>query len=186
VARLHHPPANPLGTVMRDGLEAAADAVERHRAPALVITSDLAGFVAVGADVEHIDLLDDSGLARLFTGRQVAGPDAYVIGLLDRLVPDGEAEDHARDIARQVAGFSVAAVAATTRCFDAALSVEPAVGLEIEAAEEQALFEDGEALEGVAAFIARRPPVFASIQRHRHVQAVAADAVAGGPADGRC
>jgi enoyl-CoA hydratase len=242
VARLHHPPANPLSPVVLDGLDAAADAVERHRALAFVITSDLDGFFAAGADIKHMRTLDGPGFGRygthmrrvferiaalptvsiaavdgvalggglelalactlrlgspqarlgvpeiklglipgaggtqrlprligrgraldmLLTGRQVPGTEAHAIGLLDRLVADGDAEDEALVIARKLAGFSVPAVAATQRCVDAALSVEPSVGLQIEADEEQALFENGEALEGIAAFVARRAPVFAS------------------------
>lgn len=241
VARLHHPRANPLGPAVLDGLDAAAAAVERHRA-ALVITSDLDGFLAAGADIKHMSTLDGPGFARygahmrrgferiaslpsmsiadgvalggglelalacrlrlgspaarlgvpeiklglipgaggtqrlprligpgrsldmLLTGRQVSGAEAHAIGLLDRLVADGEAEDQALAIARQLAGFSAPAVAATERCVDAALTAELGVGLQIEAYEEQALFEAGEALAGIAAFVGRRPPVFASAQ----------------------
>jgi enoyl-CoA hydratase/carnithine racemase len=247
VARVNHPPANALSPVVLAGLDAAADAVERHRAAALLITSDLDGFFAAGADIKHMRSLDGPGFAgygaqmrtvferiaglqtitiaaidgvalggglelalacklrigstgarlgvpeiklglipgaggtqrlprligrgraldMLLTGRQVTGPEAHAIGLIDRLVPDGEAEDHALAMARQLAGVSVPALSATERCVEAALRVEHSVGLQIEADEEQALFEDGEALEGIAAFVSRRAPVFVSAQARR-------------------
>lgn len=242
VARLRHPPANPLSPVVLDGLDAAADAVERHRAAALVVASELDGFFAAGADIKHMQTLDGPGFAAygahmrrvferiaaldavtiaavdglalggglelalscklrfgspgarlgvpeiklglipgaggtqrlprlvgrgraldmLLSARQVPGEEAHAFGLIDRLVPDGEPEARALEVACAVADFSAPAVAATQRCVEAALSVELASGLQIEAAEEQSLFEDGEAYEGIAAFIARRPPVFAS------------------------
>jgi hypothetical protein len=40
------------------------------------------------------------------------------------------------------------------------LTDEFARGLAVEAAEEQALFVDGEALEGISAFVERRAPAF--------------------------
>ena len=97
----------------------------------------------------------------LVTGRQVHGSEAHAIGLLDRLVGEGEAEAVACAIARQVAGLSAPALAATERCLDAAFAMDLEDGIAFEAAEEQALFQDGEALEGLAAFVDRRPPVFA-------------------------
>jgi enoyl-CoA hydratase/carnithine racemase len=98
----------------------------------------------------------------LATGRQVAGEEAHAIGLLDRLVAGGEAEAVAVDIARRVAGFSRPALRATDRCLDAAFAMELDAGIAFEAGEEQSLFEDGEAAEGIAAFIGHRTPAFPS------------------------
>jgi len=96
----------------------------------------------------------------LVTGRQVGGAEAHAIGLLDRLVGEGEAESVALEIATRIAGFSRPALRATDRCLDAAFTMDLDAGIAFEAAEEQALFEDGEANEGIAAFVARRTPVF--------------------------
>ena len=101
----------------------------------------------------------------LITGRQVSGEEAHLIGLLDRLVADGQAETAATDVARQVAGFSRPALRATDRCVEAAFTMDLEEGIVFEAAEEQSLFEDGEAMEGLAAFVARRPPVFKGAAR---------------------
>jgi enoyl-CoA hydratase len=99
----------------------------------------------------------------LVTGRQVAGEEAHAIGLLDRLVGEGEAEAVAVDIAQRVAGFSRPALRATDRCVEAAFRLDLDAGIAFEADEEQALFEDGEASEGIAAFVGRRAPVFPSV-----------------------
>lgn len=102
-------------------------------------------------------------LDMLVTGRQVPGEEAFAIGLLDRLVEDGSAETVALEIGERVAGFSRPALRATDNCLDAAFTMDLEPGIAFEAAEEQKLFEDGEATEGIAAFLARRPPVFASV-----------------------
>jgi enoyl-CoA hydratase/carnithine racemase len=99
----------------------------------------------------------------LLTGRQVAGEEAHAIGLLDRLVDEGEAEKVAVEIAQRVAGFSRPALRATDRCVEAAFRLDLEAGIAFEADEEQALFEDGEASEGIAAFVDRRAPVFPSV-----------------------
>jgi enoyl-CoA hydratase len=240
LARLEHPPANPLGPVVLDGLDVAARAVEDLGARALVITSSLDGYFAAGADIKHMRSLDAKGfeaygvhmrrvferisalpavsiavidglalggglelalactlrigsaraklglpevllglipgaggtqrlprlagrgraLDILLTGRQVPAEEAHAIGLLDRLVAPGSAEQVAIEIAQQLATSSAPALAAIHRCVESALSDEIELGMAVEAAEEQALFVDGEAREGIAAFLERRPASF--------------------------
>jgi enoyl-CoA hydratase len=63
LARLEHPPANPLGPAVLEGLDLAADAVESTGAKALVIVSALPGFFAAGADIKHMRSLDADGFA---------------------------------------------------------------------------------------------------------------------------
>jgi enoyl-CoA hydratase/carnithine racemase len=99
-------------------------------------------------------------LDMLLTGRNVRGEEAHAIGLLDRLVPPGAALTIACEVARQLGGYSAPALAAIRRCVDAAMSTPLAEGIAFEAAEEQLLFEEGEAREGIAAFVERRRPVF--------------------------
>ena len=48
------------------------------------------------------------------------------------------------------------------RCLDAAFAMDLDAGIAFEAGEEQSLFEDGEAAEGIAAFTGRRTPAFPS------------------------
>jgi enoyl-CoA hydratase/carnithine racemase len=99
-------------------------------------------------------------LDMLLTGRQMTGAEAHSIGLLDRLVQPGAALGVACEIARQLDGYSAPALAALRRCVDKAVTSSLADGLAFEAAEEQRLFEHGEAQEGIAAFVDGRPPVF--------------------------
>jgi len=99
-------------------------------------------------------------LDMLLTGRTVVGEEAHAIGLLDRLVAPGTALTVACEMAEQLGGYSAPAIAAIHRCVDAAMTSSLADGIAIEAAEEQLLFEKGEAREGIAAFVEGRRPVF--------------------------
>lgn len=94
----------------------------------------------------------------LLSGRRVPAEEAYAIGLLDRLVPAGSAQSTAIVLARTLARSSIPAVRSIHRTVEAALDRELEHGLELEEAEIETLFADGEAREGIAAFLARRPP----------------------------
>jgi enoyl-CoA hydratase len=96
----------------------------------------------------------------LLTGRTVPASEAQAIGLIDRLAPAGQAERIAIELASELAHASAPAVAAIKRCVDIASSQELERGIEFEAAEENALFNYGEAREGIAAFVERRSPRF--------------------------
>jgi enoyl-CoA hydratase/carnithine racemase len=242
VARLAHPPANPLAPAVLEGLDAAADAVDSVGAYALVVASELPGYFAAGADIKHMASLNADGFAAygvhmrhvleriaaldavsiaaidglalggglelalactlrigsmsarvglpevklglipgaggtqrlprvvgrsraldmILTGRQVAAEEAHSMGLLDRLVPSGTAEKVALEIAAQLAASSAPALAAIRTSVEAAFSEEFADGMGVEADQEQALFTQGDGREGIAAFLERRRPTFAS------------------------
>jgi enoyl-CoA hydratase/carnithine racemase len=97
----------------------------------------------------------------ILTGRQVEAAEAHAIGLIDRLVADGEAEATALAIATELATFSRPALSAVIRTVDASVDLPLRQGMAREAREEQGLFDGGEAREGIAAFLERRPPNFA-------------------------
>jgi enoyl-CoA hydratase len=96
----------------------------------------------------------------ILTGREVKAAEAHAIGLIDRLVEDGQAEAEALDIARELAGFSAPALRAVIRTGDAASDLPLHDGIAYEAREEQELFDAGEAREGIAAFLEKRRPRF--------------------------
>src|SRR5829696_5138625 len=92
----------------------------------------------------------------ILTGRQVEASEAHAIGLVDRLVEDGQAEAAALEMARELAALSLPALRAANRSIDAALDRPLRDGNAYEAREEQELFEAGEAREGIAAFLEKR------------------------------
>jgi enoyl-CoA hydratase len=97
----------------------------------------------------------------ILTGRQLDAAEAHAIGLIDRLVEHGQAESAALEVARELASFSLPALRAVIRTVDASIDLPLHHGIAFEAREEQGLFDAGEAREGIAAFIEKRPPRFA-------------------------
>jgi enoyl-CoA hydratase/carnithine racemase len=96
----------------------------------------------------------------MLTGRQVPADEAYAMGLVDRLVDDGSAEKEALALATELRAVSLPAQQAVIRTVDAAYELPLDEGFAFEAAQEQGLFEHGEAQEGIAAFLEKRPPRF--------------------------
>jgi enoyl-CoA hydratase/carnithine racemase len=95
----------------------------------------------------------------MLTARQVQADEALAIGLVDRLAP-GDVLDAALGLAAELVTSSLPAQLAVVRSVDAAFELPLAEGVQFERAQEQGLFETGEAAEGIAAFIAKRRPNF--------------------------
>jgi enoyl-CoA hydratase len=55
---LHQPPANALGPAIIEGLHAALDVADASRAKVLLVSSNLNGFFAAGADIKHMTTVD--------------------------------------------------------------------------------------------------------------------------------
>jgi enoyl-CoA hydratase len=83
------------------------------------------------------------------------------IGLADRLAEPGGAGPAALELARELAALSAPALLGIVRCIDAAQSMSFADGMEFERQELLELISDGEAHEGLRAFLDRRAPNFA-------------------------
>jgi len=97
----------------------------------------------------------------MLTGRQVEADEAYWIGLIDRLAEPGETAGAAAwQLAHQLAKASTPAQLAVVRTIDAAYDRPLVEGLRYEVEQVQELFEKGEAMEGLRAFIDKRAPEF--------------------------
>lgn len=97
----------------------------------------------------------------MLTARQLPVDEAHAIGLVDRLAVAGEAEQDALALAEQLRGPSLPAQQAVVRAVDASFDMPLHEGLAYEVAQIQGLFENGEAKEGITAFLEKRPPKFA-------------------------
>lgn len=96
----------------------------------------------------------------MLTARQVPASEALSIGLIDRLVGAGTAVDAARELAETLCTMSLPAQRAVIRTVQAAFDLPLEEGFAYEVAQEQDLFEDGEAKEGITAFLKKRAPEF--------------------------
>ncbi len=95
----------------------------------------------------------------MLTARQVPPDEALSIGLIDRIT-EGDTVKEALALAGELVTSSLPAQLAVVRSVDAAYELPLDEGLQVEGREEQGLFEHGEAIEGIRAFIAKRPPNF--------------------------
>jgi len=95
----------------------------------------------------------------MLTARQVDATEAHSIGLVDRLA-GGDVLKEALALANELVSSSLPAQLAVVRTVDAAFELPLAEGIAFERAQEQGLFEHGEAAEGIEAFIAKRQPNF--------------------------
>lgn len=137
----------------------------------LVLAAESASFIQA---FSKIGLLPDSGgtwlLPRL-VGRQNAlglallgdklpAAEAQRMGLIWRCVPDAEFLAEVQALAARLAAMPTRALAATRQAIDAAQQLDFGAALALEAAEQSRLGSAHDYLEGVAAFMARRAPVF--------------------------
>lgn len=97
----------------------------------------------------------------VLTGRHVPAAEAAAIGLADRVVPGGTAREAGLALARQIAANSPVAVRAATRALRLGDGLGLAAGMEIEDAAWRTAATSADRREGIAAFVARRPPAWA-------------------------
>ena len=96
----------------------------------------------------------------IFTGRRIGAEEAREIGLVNRVVPQGEALGVARELAAEIAANGPLAVRHAKAAMNRALDVDLVSGLEYEADQFALLFATEDAREGMGAFAERRKPEF--------------------------
>lgn len=97
----------------------------------------------------------------LLTGRSISGEEAYGMGLVDRLVEPGGAAPAAEALAAELAALSRPCLQALVRAADAAQDLPFEDGLAVEAQELlNVVGPEGEAMEGLSAFVEKRAPQF--------------------------
>jgi enoyl-CoA hydratase/carnithine racemase len=94
---LQRPPANPLGLAVIEGLGAALDAAQDRDCRVLVVTSDVPGFFAAGADIKHMSTIDSASFTtygdklRAVLDR-IAGPRWVTVAAVEGLALGGGLE----------------------------------------------------------------------------------------------
>jgi enoyl-CoA hydratase/carnithine racemase len=96
----------------------------------------------------------------VLTGRKVPADEAERIGLADRRVPAGTARDRALELARQIASNSPVAVRAARQAMRLGSGLSLPAALEVEDAAWRTAVLSGDRREGIAAFVAKRPPAW--------------------------
>ena len=94
----------------------------------------------------------------VLTARRVDAAEAYRLGLVDRLVEQGGAEQAALALAQQVAAQSPLAVRAAKRALRTGAGLPLAAALEVEDAAWREAVAGPDRAEGIAAFVEKRSP----------------------------
>ncbi|WP_308013230.1 enoyl-CoA hydratase/isomerase family protein [Streptomyces beigongshangae] len=94
----------------------------------------------------------------MFFGDPLTAQDAYRLGLVNRVVPDGELEKTARTWAERLATGPTRALALTKQLVNASLDADRATAFTAEAAAQEINMTTADATEGVTAFVERRSP----------------------------
>jgi enoyl-CoA hydratase len=101
-----------------------------------------------------------SALRLILSGELIAADEALRIGLVQEIVAPEQLLTRAKEFCRIIASRSPVAVAAAREATRAALSLPLADGLKLERALFQLCFASDDKVEGVRAFLEKRPPEF--------------------------
>ena len=152
------------GHVLGGGLELAlacdlrvADETARLGLPEIRL-----GIFPAGGGSQRLPRLIGAPRAKelMLLGEPIDAHEAQRLGLVNRVVPPGEALGAALDLARAIAEQPGLAVRAIKRAVDGGLEEGPERGEELEREQISRLYGSHDAREGVAAFLERRPPRF--------------------------
>ncbi|PTL59519.1 enoyl-CoA hydratase/isomerase family protein [Paraconexibacter algicola] len=151
------------GLALGGGLELAMACTLRLATPASTVglPEVKLGLIPGAGGTQRLTRVAGRGVALdlMLTGRSVDGTEAHRLGIVDRLV-DGDVVTEARALARGLAASSAPAVASIIACVDAAAG-DVAAGMAFEGEEVVRMITEGEAPEGIAAFLEKRRPVWA-------------------------
>ncbi|PEB41905.1 enoyl-CoA hydratase [Bacillus pseudomycoides] len=96
----------------------------------------------------------------MFTGEPLTAEEAWRVGLVNHVVPRGEALNKAKELAAKMARFSLPALSLMKQSINKGLSFSLEEGLKIEAENFGRVFQTSDVKEGVEAFIEKRVPLF--------------------------
>jgi enoyl-CoA hydratase/carnithine racemase len=94
----------------------------------------------------------------ILTGRRLSGEEAERIGLVNRVVPAGQAVAAARDLGHEIDAAGPVAVREAKRLIDTALERDIGAGLEAEFEASERIFATEDMVEGARAFFEKREP----------------------------
>ena len=93
----------------------------------------------------------------IFTGRHMPADEALAIGLADKVVPDAEVYQAAREMALKYVAGPALALRAAKQAVDKGLEVDLATGLEVERLNFAALFATEDQKSGMRSFVEKGP-----------------------------
>jgi len=152
------------GSALGGGTELALACDLRVAAPAaeLGLTEVRLGIIPGGGGTQRLPRLIGQGRAKdlILTGRRINAAEAFAIGLVQRLAPEGRLLEVALGVAEQIAENAPIAVAAAKHAVDRGVDLEIEAALALELEQYEAVLRSEDRLEGLRAFAEKRRPVW--------------------------
>jgi enoyl-CoA hydratase/carnithine racemase len=122
----------------------------------------LVGIIPGAGGVTRLPKLVGPGLAReiMFTGRRIPASEAKAIGLIERLVPDGDLEGTVDEIATQIEAGAPLAIRAIKRALRLSDGLPQDQATQAVLRERIPLDQTKDYVEGITAFAEKRRPVY--------------------------
>jgi enoyl-CoA hydratase len=120
------------------------------------------GILPAMSGTQRLPRLVGPGIAKelIFSGRRIGAEEARTFNLVNRVVPEGEALNAARELAEEIANNGPVAVRHAKAAVNKAFDVDLPSGLEYEADQFALLFGTEDAREGMGAFVEQREAEF--------------------------
>jgi enoyl-CoA hydratase/carnithine racemase len=152
------------GTAFGGGTELALACDLRVAAPAaeLGLTEVKLGIIPGGGGTQRLARLIGPARAKdlILTGRRLNAAEAFSIGLVSRLAPEGRLLDAAYSLAESIVENAPVAVSTAKHAIDEGGGLELDAALALELQKYEAVLKTEDRLEGLRAFAEKRPPVF--------------------------
>ncbi|UJL45532.1 enoyl-CoA hydratase [Virgibacillus sp. NKC19-16] len=123
------------------------------------------GLFPGGAGTQRLPRLIGEAKAKemMFTGDPITSDEAERIGLVNHVVPNGQAYEKAMNLALQIASKSIQPLSRIKKAVDEGLEMSLTEGIEKEADLFEEVFQTEDVKEGVGAFIDKRKPHFKNL-----------------------
>jgi enoyl-CoA hydratase/carnithine racemase len=152
------------GSALGGGTEMALACDLRVAAPAaeLGLTEVRLGIIPGGGGTQRLARLIGPGRAKdlILTGRRLNAAEAFAIGLVQRLAPEGRLMEVALALAEQVADNAPLAVGAAKHAIDGGGGLDLEAALELELRHYDTVLASEDRREGLRAFAEKRKPVW--------------------------
>ncbi|MDQ7783307.1 MAG: enoyl-CoA hydratase-related protein [Desulfomonilaceae bacterium] len=126
------------------------------------LTEVTLGVLPGGGGTQRLSRLVGAGYAKkmIFSGQQIDAEEALRIGLVEQVVPQGQALLEARKLAHTILQNAPTAIRCAKKAIDGGLDATLANGLLLEQEAMGRICESGEPIEGGKAFLEKRKPKF--------------------------
>ena len=152
------------GAALGGGTELALACDLRVAAPAaeLGLTEVRLGIIPGGGGTQRLTRLVGPGRAKdlILTGRRMNAAEAFSVGLVNRLAPEGHLLETAFSLAEAIVANAPIAVSTAKHAINEGLGLELDDALALELSKYEEVLKTEDRLEGLRAFAEKRPPVY--------------------------